>query len=90
MHEVQQEGLILAKSTHDKVPLLGHLRQLNFVSARVRVTWYPNSHLISAAPMGWDLDLECQRNAAPNRVGGSVSFPGADTNWPGTEAHYVM
>jgi len=29
MHEVRQEGLILAKSTHDKVPLLGHLRQLN-------------------------------------------------------------
>src|SRR5260221_4749558 len=26
--------------------------------------------------MGWDLDPECQRNAARNREGGSVSFPG--------------
>ena len=59
MHEVQQEGLILAKSTHDKALLLGHLRQLNFVSARVRVTWYPNSRIASSAHLEPVFDLEC-------------------------------
>jgi len=54
MHEVQQEGLILAKSTHDKAPLLGHLRQLNLDWAQVRVTWYPNSRITSSALEGWD------------------------------------
>ena len=57
-HEVQQEGLILAKSTHDLTLLLGHLRQLNLVSGRVRVTWYPNSHLYSSAHTGLGLDLD--------------------------------
>ena len=76
MHEVQQEGLILAKSTHDKAPLLGHLRQLNLDWAQVRVTWYPNSRMTSSAHEDWDWTWDVRENAARNREGGSVNFPG--------------